>query len=125
MYKIINKEINKEKYDEYTYIYKIIRTYVKYNSPLFVEDFNNGWPVENTYKIKISFNMIIKIIEVLNFLNFRNESNFSRDNEPMCALPAKSYAFYKKQKTVNNQYIYVFCLENDSECLGIFYTLYK
>ena len=108
---------------EYKFVYNLLLKYISIHEPIFNDNFNDGYPLENTYLIKISYNNIPKVINLLKFLHYKNESYLSRDNTPISALSDKSYAFYKKQRD-NLQIKHVYCLENDKECNGILLSLH-
>ena len=120
-------------------IINLLKKYVNKYKPLFLESFNEGYPIENTYILQIPFNIIPKIIQVLKVLKYKNESYISKDETQIHGLPYKSYAFYKEESIENieniknseniknikniknkSKHIYfVFCLEDDKKCRGI------
>lgn len=102
-------------------IYNLIYKYVNKYKPLYLETFNNGYPIENTYILEIPFIIIPKIVKFLKFKKFRKESYISNDEQQIHGLSYKSYAFYKEKKMYNtkNQIYFVFCLENDKNCRGL------
>jgi len=112
---------NNKTLEEYKKIYVLMQTYLFNRYPIFNESFNKGYPTDNTYIIKISYNIIQKVINLLHFLKYKDESYLSRDDDDtsICGLQNRSYAFFKSKINVNGEIIYVFCMKNNKNCKGI------
>ena len=116
---IIKNKIVKECYT----IYKVINLYVAQHQPIFNESFNEGYPIENTYLIKIKYTVIFRITRVLLLLHYKNLTYFSNDEKIITGLPYKSFAFFKEIVLENGNTQYVFCLDTDTKCNGILLSL--
>ena len=116
---IIKNKIVKECYT----IYKVINLYVAQHQPIFNESFNEGYPIEKTYLIKIKYTVIFRIARVLLLLQYRNLTYFSNHEKIITGLSYKSFAFFKEIVLENGNTQYVFCLDTDTKCNGILLSL--
>ena len=116
---IIKNKIVKECYT----IYKVIHLYIAQHQPIFTESFNEGYPIENTYLIKIKYTVIFRIARVLLLLQYRNLTYFSNHEKIITGLSYKSFAFFKEIVLENGNTQYVFCLDTDTKCNGILLSL--